>query len=89
MKTAMTDLLGSKKFLVTMLAVIAMAGFVYAGKLTVDQFMSYVDKLVMLLVGALAVEKAAANWNSPPPGTVNVPISEISVPAKDSEGEKK
>ena len=56
MKDAVALLLGSRKFLVTSLAVITLGAFVAMGKITPDQFMAYLEKLTMVLVAAIGAE---------------------------------
>ena len=67
MKDAIALLLGSRKFLVTSLAVVTLGAFVAMGKITPDQFMAYLEKLTMVLVAAIGAEGVAEKWNVPPP----------------------
>ena len=66
MKNAIVSLLGSRKFLVTTLAVITLAGFVLAGKMPPADFLANVEKLAMVLVAAIGAEGVAEKWNAPP-----------------------
>jgi len=65
MKQAIAALLGSRKFLVTSLAVITLAGFVLAGKMPPADFLANVEKLAMLLVAMIGAEGVAEKWNVP------------------------
>ena len=67
MKDAVVALLGSRKFLVVCLAVIAVSVLAALGKLPVADMVSTIERLAIVLVGAIAVEGAAEKWNAPPP----------------------
>lgn len=75
MKSVVLSLLSSRKFVVTVLAVLVMAGFVLCGQMPASSFLSSVEKLTAVLVAMIGAEGVADRWNSPPPGTVNVPIN--------------
>ena len=72
MKEAIKSLMGSRKFLITSLAVATLGAFVLRGKITPDQFMGYLEKLTMVLVAAIGAEGVAEKWNVPPDKAIDL-----------------
>lgn len=60
MKSTIAELLGSKRFVVTVLAVLACTAFVVAGKMPVGDFIKTFTQLSALLATLYGVENAAA-----------------------------
>ena len=75
MKDVMLGLLSSRKFALTVLATVVMGCFVLLGKMPASQFFGSLEHLTAILVASIGIEGAAEKWNSPPPGTINVPLN--------------
>ena len=65
MKALVLSLLGSRKFILTVLAVVTLASFVLAGKMPVSQFFTSLEHLTGILVASIAAEGVAEKWNQP------------------------
>jgi hypothetical protein len=90
MKDAIASLFSSRKFIVTVLALAAMAPLLYTGKISVEQFIASVEKLAMVLVAAIAAEGVAEKWGAlaaPFPGPVTPPA--VETPAVDAAPKEK
>lgn len=67
MKQAILLLIGSRKFVITTLALLTLGGFVITGKMPASQFFTSLEHLTGILVAAIGAEGVAEKWNAPPP----------------------
>ncbi len=66
MKDAIARLLGSRKFLLAVVATVVLGALVYAGKLPMSEFATRLQQIIMVLIAAIGAEGVAEKWNVPP-----------------------
>lgn len=63
MKDALANLAGSRKFLIMCVSVMVLGGLVMAGKMPMENFVSTLKDLSMVLIAAIGAEGVAEKWN--------------------------
>jgi hypothetical protein len=73
---ALKTLLASKRFLVVTTAVLVLAAFVVAGRMSVDQFVDRFTVLAGLLASLYGLENAATAIKGPPATTLTATLEQ-------------
>jgi len=63
-------LFSSRKFVIAVIVIVAIAPLVYLGKLDIAAFVQTVEGLTIALIAAIGAEGVAEKWNAPPPSPV-------------------